>query len=32
MDFFQEMDAQIGLHCYSLMIETKQGEWKIIEY
>lgn len=31
MDFFQEMDAQIGLHCYGLMIEAKQGEWKIIE-
>ena len=31
MDFFQGIDAQIGLHCYGLMIETKQGEWKIIE-
>ena len=31
LTFFQELDAEIGLHCYGLMIETKRGEWEIIE-
>ena len=31
LDFFQEIDAIFNLHCYGLIIETKLGEWKIIE-
>lgn len=31
LEFFQEMDAKIGLHCYGLMIETEKGKWKVIE-
>ena len=31
LTFFQELDAEFGFHCYGLMIETKKGEWKIIE-
>ena len=31
LEFFQEVDAEFGLHCYGLIIETKNGEWKIIE-
>ena len=30
-EFFQELDADIGLHCYGLIIETNKGQWKIIE-
>ena len=31
MEFFQEWDGEVGFHCYGLMIETKIGEWKVIE-
>lgn len=31
MKFFQTFDNVIHLHCYGLLIETKRGEWKIIE-
>lgn len=31
LEFFQELDGEIGLHCYGLIIETKKGKWKIIE-
>ena len=31
LEFFQEVDAEFELHCYGLIIETKAGEWKIIE-
>ena len=31
MDFFKEWDDELDFHCYGLMIETKRGEWKIIE-
>ena len=31
LEFFQEIDAKIGLHCYGLMIETEKGKWKVIE-
>lgn len=31
LEFFQEWDGEVGFHCYGLMIETKKGEWKIIE-
>lgn len=31
LEFFQEWDATLGLHCYGLLIETKKGNWKIIE-
>lgn len=31
LEFFQEVDAEFGLHCYGLIIETKSGQWKIIE-
>lgn len=31
MEFFQEWDGEVGFHCYGLMIETKKGEWKVIE-
>lgn len=30
-EFFQELDANIGLYCYGLIIETNKGQWKIIE-
>lgn len=31
LEFFQEWDAELTLHCYALMIETKKGQWEIIE-
>lgn len=31
LEFFQECDAELTLHCYALMIETKKGQWEIIE-
>ena len=31
MKFFKELDDEIDLHCYGLIIETRKGEWKIIE-
>ena len=30
-NFFKEWDDELDLHCYGLLIETKNGEWKIIE-
>lgn len=32
MKFFKEWDDEVDLHCYGLIIETRKGEWKIIEY
>lgn len=31
MDFFKEIDAEFGLCCYGLIIETKPGHWHIVE-
>lgn len=31
MDFFAEIDSDMRLCCYGLMIETAPGKWKIIE-
>lgn len=31
MDFFRELDATCGLHCYGLMIQRHDGNWDIIE-
>jgi len=31
MDFFGRWDSEFVFHCYGLVIETKKGEWKIIE-
>lgn len=31
MDFFKEIDAEFGLCCYGLIIETKPGQWHIVE-
>lgn len=31
VEFFQQLDAEIGFCCYGLLIEVKNGEWKIIE-
>lgn len=30
-DFFRELDADFGLHCYGLMIQNKDGNWDIVE-
>ena len=30
-NFFKEWDDELDLHCYGLLVETKNGEWKIIE-
>ena len=30
-DFFKEWDDELDLHYYGLLVETKNGEWKIIE-
>ena len=31
MKFFKNWDDELGLYCYGLVIESKPGEWKIIE-
>lgn len=31
LGFFKEWDNELDLHCYGLIIETKNGLWKIIE-
>ena len=31
MNFFKDWDDIVEFHCYGLIIETKRGEWKIIE-
>ena len=31
LGFFKEWDDELDLHCYGLIIETKNGLWKIIE-
>lgn len=31
IEFFKEWDNEVNLHCYGLMIETRKGEWEIIE-
>ena len=31
LGFFREWDDELGLHCYGLIIETRNGLWKIIE-
>ena len=31
LGFFKELDNELDLHCYGLIIETKNGLWKIIE-
>ena len=31
MEFFKEWDAEVGLHCYGLLIQNKNGSWDIIE-
>ena len=30
LGFFKEWDNELDLHCYGLIIETKNGLWKII--
>ena len=30
-NFFNVWDDELDLHCYGLLVETKNGEWKIIE-
>lgn len=30
-DFFKEWDDEAEFHCYGLLIETRKGEWDIIE-
>lgn len=31
MEFFKELDAEFGLHCYGLIIQNKDGNWEIID-
>lgn len=31
MEFFKEWDAEVGLHCYGLLIQNKDGNWDVIE-
>lgn len=31
MEFFKNWNRELGFHCYGLIIETKKGQWKIIE-
>lgn len=31
LGFFREWDDELNLHCYGLIIETRNGLWKIIE-
>lgn len=31
LGFFREWDDELDLHCYGLIIETRNGLWKIIE-
>ena len=31
LGFVKEWDDELDLHCYGLIIETKNGLWKIIE-
>lgn len=31
MEFFKEWDAEVGLHCYGLLIQDMKGNWEIIE-
>ena len=31
LGFFREWDDELGLHCYGLIIETRNRLWKIIE-
>lgn len=31
MEFFKEIDAEFGLHCYGLIIQNSDGNWEIIE-
>ena len=30
-DFFKELDATCGLHCYGLLVQNHKGTWDIIE-